>query len=73
MGLSLHRVEPPKKKRVVDGRKKSTDTEGKKLNSDVTVDGKYPDASKWKVEDVVRFFVNIGFKDQAQSLKDQVI
>lgn len=33
---------------------------------------KYPDASRWKVADVVSFFVKLGFKEQASSFQDQV-
>jgi hypothetical protein len=32
----------------------------------------YPDASKWGVDDVVRFFTNLGYKDQAEALQEQV-
>lgn len=34
---------------------------------------KYPDASKWKVADVVNFFAKLGFKEQASSFQDQEI
>ncbi|XP_052067567.1 histone acetyltransferase KAT6B-like [Mytilus californianus] len=34
---------------------------------------KYPDASRWKVVDVVGFFVKLGFKEQASSFQDQEI
>ncbi|XP_062589707.1 histone acetyltransferase KAT6B-like [Saccostrea cucullata] len=33
----------------------------------------YPDASKWEVEDVVKFFTNLGYKDQAEALQEQEI
>lgn len=33
---------------------------------------KYPDASRWKVADVVNFFVKLGFKEQSSSFQDQV-
>ena len=32
-----------------------------------------PDASKWGVEDVVKYFSNLGYKDQAEALQDQVL
>lgn len=32
----------------------------------------YPDASKWGVEDVVKYFSSLGYKDQADALQDQV-
>lgn len=32
----------------------------------------YPDASKWGVDDVARFFINLGYKDQAEALQEQV-
>nr|XP_022318842.1 histone acetyltransferase KAT6B-like isoform X1 [Crassostrea virginica] len=32
-----------------------------------------PDASKWGVEDVVKYFSNLGYKDQAEALQDQEI
>lgn len=32
----------------------------------------YPDASKWGVEDVVKYFASLGYKDQADALQDQV-
>lgn len=31
-----------------------------------------PDASKWGVEDVVKYFSSLGYKDQADALQDQV-
>ncbi|XP_048761214.1 histone acetyltransferase KAT6B-like isoform X3 [Ostrea edulis] len=33
----------------------------------------YPDASKWGVDDVARFFINLGYKDQAEALQEQEI
>lgn len=32
----------------------------------------YPDASKWGVGDVVKYFASLGYKDQADALQDQV-
>ncbi|XP_048761215.1 histone acetyltransferase KAT6B-like isoform X5 [Ostrea edulis] len=32
----------------------------------------YPDASKWGVDDVARFFINLGYKDQAEALQEQI-
>ena len=38
----------------------------------MTTKTEYPDASDWTIEDVVRFFEDIGFKEQAGVFKDQV-
>ncbi|OWF52006.1 Histone acetyltransferase KAT6B [Mizuhopecten yessoensis] len=73
------KVEPlPRKRKTAEGRKKSLDVDGKKGDKMDKViiaieNGLYPDASKWKVEDVVHFFVNVGFKEQAEALKEQEI
>ncbi|XP_069128390.1 sterile alpha motif domain-containing protein 13-like [Argopecten irradians] len=69
---------PPRKRKATEGRKKSVDVDGKKGDksdkiSTIIENGQYPDASKWKVEDVVRFFVNVGFTEQAEALKEQEI
>lgn len=35
--------------------------------------GKYPDASKWTTDDVVQFIISVGFNDQAEAFREQVI
>lgn len=35
--------------------------------------GLYPDASKWTVDDVVQFFISVGFRDQAEAFREQEI
>lgn len=35
--------------------------------------GKYPDASKWSTNDVVQFFMSVGFKEQAEAFREQEI
>ena len=66
------RVEPPTKKKKIELRRKSSEIVIKKFDTPEVRNGQYPDASKWKVEEVVKFFLSLGFTEQAQSLKDQV-
>lgn len=56
-------------RRKAEKRKRSVDSIPNSLSIDVN---NYPDASKWNVADVVNFFCKVGFKEQAESFKEQV-
>ncbi|KAJ8305725.1 hypothetical protein KUTeg_016270 [Tegillarca granosa] len=57
-------------RRKAEKRKRSVDSIPNSLSIDIN---NYPDASKWNVTDVVNFFSKVGFKEQAESFKEQEI